>query len=417
MTSLAASSGSDVDGVLGLGLPGFAPSGLKPWQQGSGWMDGRGGLLEAVQMIGLELGMRSEASGGGAFGSSANMPIYTAEQEAGIISKAAADKAKNGVSEPQGFLEMAGVKRYSVCFNEGEPGALRLNTPEAHNKHGSIGKLHWGLGFHGVSVGADSLAPVSFCSPGKKGKDQDTPCAAIPDSGTSLIMAPAEHIELLMESICEGWHRCAQNHSMVQKAAEDAKKVLFSKYGVDPWKVEAPNKSEILKLLLEDCNSWLPAVDAHSNGVHALDELPALHLHIAGEGGSRQSLRLPGWSYVLESTSDGKKTCSLALTSHDKDGAYNYKTAENGPIWIFGMPLFYEFNVGFDTRAQPPAISFTSVEEKPCRKCRGDAQPASLAPVSLVSSAAEQAVREVPAWRRLRKRPTRLHLPTFDGPL
>ena len=26
----------------------------------------------------------------------------------------------------------------------------------------------------------------------------------------------------------------------------------------------------------------------------------------------------------------------------------DYQTTENGPVWIFGSPLFYEYVVGFD---------------------------------------------------------------------
>jgi len=52
-------------------------------------------------------------------------------------------------------------------------------------------------------------------------------------------------------------------------------------------------------------------------------------------------------------------------------GEMDYKTSSNGPVWILGTPIFYEYVVGYDMKASPPAMSFTSQSEQPCGSCKG----------------------------------------------
>merc|ERR1719387_1209078 len=119
-----------------------------------------------------------------------------------------ADQTEPHMLTSKGFLQHAGINRFSLCFNDGgQDGALKLDTPKLPNALLSVGQMHWGVDFQGVSVGKAS-APVKFCSPESKKKGQDTACGAIPDSGTTLFMAPEEHIQMLFEEICDGWERC-----------------------------------------------------------------------------------------------------------------------------------------------------------------------------------------------------------------
>jgi hypothetical protein len=102
-----------------------------------------------------------------------------------------------------GFLHQANVDRFSICFNDGtSPGVLRLGTEKQALALPSVGTLHWGLKLAGMSVGSSS-APSLFCS------DSDSrECGAIPDSGTTVMLGPEEHVREVFSGLCESWPRC-----------------------------------------------------------------------------------------------------------------------------------------------------------------------------------------------------------------
>merc|ERR1719341_247418 len=117
--------------------------------------------------------------------------------------------------EVPGFLRTAGVGRFSMCFNDGQDGVLTLGGPDPGEEFASVGKVHWGLDFQGVTIGslaghATEAPPIrsQFCHPSTKEEGQTTACGFIPDSGTTLIMAPAAHLEALYGLLCDQWPRC-----------------------------------------------------------------------------------------------------------------------------------------------------------------------------------------------------------------
>lgn len=276
----------------------------------------------------------------------------------------------------KGFMEEAGIDSFSMCFNDGSNGVLRLGIPKAKNAHGSVGQVHWGLDFRGISVGSVT-AEVKFCSPENVTKGQKTPCGAIPDSGTTAFMAPKEHLISLYESICDEWDRCHKNYTAMVKAAKDARAAAIKAFNSDPFHIRPVSKAVIFQQMVLDCEHWL----SKDKG---LEELPPIHFHIAGANGTKQSLDLSGWSYVIETqekeykyiyktvpglgklpvgrnfTGVTKKVCSPAFSPME------YSTEQNGPVWILGTPVFYEYQVGYDLKAKPPSISFT---DAPCGTC------------------------------------------------
>merc|ERR1719215_1851208 len=151
---------------------------------------------------------------------------------------------------------------------------------------GSIGEVHWGLDFRGITVGSVS-ASVSFCVSENMTKDQTTPCGAIPDSGTTALMAPQEHLDALYESLCDQWDRCSRNVTAMKLAAENAHNAAVEAYNVDPWDIQAASKNDIFQLLIKDCKNWLTTD-------HGLSELPPIYFHVRGAGGRQQSLQLSG---------------------------------------------------------------------------------------------------------------------------
>merc|ERR1719247_3557070 len=102
-------------------------------------------------------------------------------------------------------MQQAGVDRYSLCFNDaGKPGALRMGLPPLTDALPAIGTSHWGLGIYGISVGSHDATPM-FCDASKMAPNQATPCAAIPDSGTTLMLASKEQVDTTFEALCEAW--------------------------------------------------------------------------------------------------------------------------------------------------------------------------------------------------------------------
>jgi len=294
-----------------------------------------------------------------------------------------------------GFLEQASIDRFSMCFNDGSSGVLRLGSPSLVDGHGSVGKDHWGVGFNGISVGTSTL-PLQMCSTKDMKSVQETPCGAIPDSGTTLITGPKAQLSVLFEGICDAWPRCKDNHTALEKAAKAASEAAAKEYdGVDPFNfnVGKDSKELVLKLLLSDCDRWL-------DEGKGLQELPDLHFHVTGTQGTAQTLSLAGASYILEThvqqgkvnlrreeAANVRKMCMLAFEQME------YPTLKNGPVWIFGTPLFYEYQVAYDMGTTPPSLSFASVAQTPCGSCNKQTNLAT----SDVSTDATQALKR-PRW-------------------
>jgi hypothetical protein len=198
-----------------------------------------------------------------------------------------------------GFLEQSGSGHFSMCFNAGSDGVLSLaqDIPEQHKATalGSYGTAHWGVGLNGVSVGDSTVPIANICT--NKEEGQDSACGAIPDSGTTVITAPKEHIDSLLSGICDGWERCKKNFTAFTEAAKAADKVARDIYGVNPFTINGDvSKATILKYLLMDCESWMD----DSKKDHGLAELPPLNFHMGGAGGESRKLVLDGVSYILE---------------------------------------------------------------------------------------------------------------------
>lgn len=249
-----------------------------------------------------------------------------------------------------GFLRMASVDSFSICFNDGDdPGVLRLNAPIAARPVPSYGQMHWGLNFLGMSVG-DAKVPALFCSEGQE-------CGAIPDSGTTLMLGPLVHVRALFSSICDLWPRCAAQ----------AKR--------DP----SHAKEDHFQMLLFSCQNWM--------GSRGIDELPDIYMHFDGPNGGT-TLEIAGWSYVFETLAEqvGQHAKLLgglvsehlqevqetaALNSPNQSvcaPAFGATDIELGtsPLWILGTPLFYEYVVSFDLASSPPSVGFST---DPCGRC------------------------------------------------
>jgi hypothetical protein len=252
------------------------------------------------------------------------------------------------------FLQEAGINRFSLCFRDGgKSGALRMGLPQFDNTIAQIGKAHWGLNLQGLSIGAFGSTPTTefiFCGPDTMKPGMESPCGMIPDSGTTLLTGPKEQVLQLEASVCDRWDRCKR----LQTSGS----------------LNERQKSQLFKQLLFRCNSWLTE---SSNG---LNEIPSLFFHVKGTDNSSKTFELTAWAWVTETIyanatekqgdklvaggNASVKICQSSVGSMAED----YITAKNGPVWIAGSPLFYEYVVGFDYSAMAVSLERTSCE--PC---------------------------------------------------
>lgn len=231
------------------------------------------------------------------------------------------------------FMEEAGVESFSICMNDGgQPGVLRMQPPDAPKMLKQVGHHHWSLDFQGLSVGA-SDAPVVVCDKASKEPSQYTACSFIPDSGSTLILGPRDGVNKLYAELCQRWPRCMQN--------------------IDE---SAPSLHETFRTQVATCGNWI------DDGL-GLSEMPSLFVHLGGADGDTQTLELSAWSYVIQMVNwDGEQVCETLI------GEFEYHTVLHGPIWIFGTPLFYEYQVVFAATRPDATMGFSSDD---CGSCDG----------------------------------------------
>jgi hypothetical protein len=197
-----------------------------------------------------------------------------------------------------GFMEQAEVEHFSMCFNEKSDGVLRFGDAPTHHENNalnSIGKAHWGLGLGGLSIGSETATLADICS--EKIEGAETPCGAIPDSGSTVLMAPKKHILSVFDALCEGWDRCKSNFTAHKDAARKSTKTVAAMNDFDPFGMDKDvSKSFIFQMLLLDCESWMDLEDE----AHGLNALPELFFHLGDGKEAGTKLSLSGWSYILE---------------------------------------------------------------------------------------------------------------------
>lgn len=200
----------------------------------------------------------------------------------------------------QSVLCQLNISEFSICLGrpKGSPGWLtwgsRLTDTQRSQavELSNVGKFHWTVSMTdilpvGLQLGQEraNAAKVLLCGKG---------CAAILDSGTSLIAAPSHSLNGLQA---------------------------------------------LLPQLADDCSNW--------------QDLPDLQFNFNG-----RTLRLPPTAYALKlsgSVEDKRSVSSFlhfkpTLASHDVC-FFGFiamdRSTDFGPLWIFGMPFFREFHVSF----------------------------------------------------------------------
>jgi len=248
----------------------------------------------------------------------------------------------------------------------------------------------------------------------------------IPDSGTTLMMGPKIQLHELYEDLCSRWERCRTTHeglvSELKKIQSERQQALSSSlletdqgpfsrdemYGAlkrlqedlqggrdsagpegsggessddepeESGGMRIPDMSYTFQLLLQNCHNFTSAN-------RSLDkEMPSVFMHVAGINGGTDTLELKPNTYVIQMPTrvahiQQKKLMgilpikvvkiSTELVCQPAFGVMEYPTQQNGPVWIVGTPLFYEYQVHYDRGANPPTMNFVREE---CGSCVDD---------------------------------------------
>jgi hypothetical protein len=139
--------------------------------------------------------------------------------------------------------------------------------------------------------------------------------------------------------------------------------------------------AETFQLLLENCQQWL------ADNTSLNDEMPSLFFQTAGaKDNTTRVLEMHPETYVIQSTVQvvhreikklmgilpvqilEKKNKSVCMPAF---GKMEYPTKLNGDVWIFGTPLFYQYNVHYDRAATPPSMTLVAED---CGRCEAGQQ-------------------------------------------
>lgn len=310
-------------------------------------------------------------------------PTHNKDWRSGNITREVKNKATGVEYTTKSFLEAAGLTRFSICFQDGtsaetSPGYLRIGIDELGNSAlGSVGTVHWGLDFRGVSVGTSkAIEDALFCKPEDKKGPMTSPCGAIPDSGTTLMLGPAANITTLYEEICDDWQRCAkefkaEGDSLVETVKKQMKdrialeNVLKKALGGTEEKISesdlnavavAKVKSTLVETLLPNCSSWLTDTNTLD------DELPDLNFYLKGAHGKDQTLTFKGSQYIesgeLEDIDQIQKAAGSRDGSSTNDGVIGDSTSSGSSVNGITGTGGANFLDGRRTLAKEPYVDF-----------------------------------------------------------
>lgn len=227
-------------------------------------------------------------------------------------------------------ISKAGVRRFTLCLGSGGQGALRFDAPRSPSRLHTLGGARWSLPLHGVSLGFEAL----LCD--------GEPCTALLDSGSTALLAPRGHLEVVYDSLCRSWPRCRARLAEGRDAGAQFQQLLLG------------------------CASW-------SNSSSLDGELPELHFQVA-----HKDLRIPPSAYVLNVTATDRlkeleNSSWICLPAFDE-----LEYPGKRQTWVLGMPLFRRFAVSFElgTAEERPSVSFAALAGERCELCDSDSSAA-----------------------------------------
>jgi len=335
------------------------------------------------------------------------------------------DRKGNASTYRDGFLTKSGFNSFTVCLSDDGnwdgDGAVHLGAKRAGQEAFEITSktYHWQLPLNGAAAGG---TPVKMCNTSNMTSGQESPCAAVFDSGTTYILGPENQILEIYSTLCEQWPRCKQLHAdmeALQEKVDDIMKKGNLTNNSDLVDVQVQtHKSMLFQVLMSNCSEWY-------NESVGVTELPKLSFQVSSHNHTSKeqaTLELDPWTYIVselanetrtvyqdvpglgnvpvgsEPTGNSVWTCTPAF------GAMDMPTETNGPGWIMGVPLFYAYSVNYDMSTHIPTISFS---QEGCDTCASGKKEGAR---NFRNAAAPHALRKVTGTPRLPKNAKRMSM-------
>lgn len=207
------------------------------------------------------------------------------------------------------LLMSLGIEEFSICMarspvkgHDNPPGYIYWNTQHAKKDNWPtapvVGKIHWAVSMAGIRAVGKEAADCATAG-----------CAAIVDSGTSLIAGPSEALKKIKADIGEVKPDCSNLHTLPNLQMQLGNTLL-----------ELPPEAYVMKVKKDK---------------------------------SRQPPNSL-WDLVTIDKSEATHHCSLAFMEMNK-------SSQHGNVWILGMPFLRYYYTVFDRNEK--AVSFARADK------------------------------------------------------
>ena len=216
-----------------------------------------------------------------------------------------------GVKIP-GFFDSAKVRYFSICFNHGADGVLGMHTTHHPKSLTSVGKTHWAMDFHGISIG-DQAFKMCTCDPALKKPEMETACSIIPDTGTTLVVGPEAQIASLYEDLCNNWQRCKNTHkdlqAEIQKMTSSGIRVEGPAGALDLAESDFDHFMDVVAEVMARSSPEAPSLDEPDvfNKARAIGDKTAHIIGKASGSGKENATDITGKATVIREASASKQ--------------------------------------------------------------------------------------------------------------
>ena len=239
------------------------------------------------------------------------------------------------------FLSDLGVDNFDLCLGEmnegvaGQGGRIEFGRRILQGDYtelAAVGKNAWGVGVNGISVGGGSMG-ANVCAGSQ-------PCAAIIDSGTTLLALPSQLHELIIETIES---KCSANNCLL-----------------DLQKQETCSGKKF---------EQLPTLTFNLGG-HPVNVPPSTYMgELEVELPTEEAAAAP---FSLKAYAVGTRCVPLFMSMDTP--------TDHGPLLIMGMPFLREYATTFDRVRGGVSIAAIPKGSQVCHGCNGDAGTTLVAP-------------------------------------
>ena len=314
-----------------------------------------------------------------------------------------ADSSGDDSDSQPAVLTTLGQDAFGVCVGQdlgvGQGGRLDLasnigSLPYPYSSSSqltTVGDYHWGLRIS--NVGINNASGITLMDGnndyGFHPCDSGNNCAAIIDSGTSMLVGPWLHVEGILALVDQGGGVLSE--LMMESSCE-------------------ATRSDGSRIIDE-----LPSIVLTLGEERAQFELqPEMYMGSVGLSGASD---LAAWKYLerrrklpIEKLRQASSSCmpmfqyiEACSSQLECEMSTPQMTEHNGPLWILGLPMFRQFAIAFDRSSDPAKISLNTltVGSNACASCSGSSEQEKLKSSS--EKEGEQSHRLLPPGGQQRK--------------